>query len=37
MLRFLDEGIQGKWAESVAEDHDAALADSYRAPNKRRR
>ena len=32
MLRFLREGIDGRWPAAVAADHDAVLARSYRAP-----
>jgi len=32
MLRFLREGIDGRWPAAVAVDHDAVLAGSYRAP-----
>jgi hypothetical protein len=36
MLRFLSETVAGGWPESVAADHDAILADSYRASRKKR-
>jgi hypothetical protein len=37
MLRYLSETSPEGWPESVAVDHDAALADSYQAPRKKRR
>lgn len=37
MLRFLAESVPEGWPESVAADHDAVLADSYRAPRKKRK
>jgi hypothetical protein len=37
MLRFIAETSEGEWPDAVAADHDAALADAYRArPRKRR-
>lgn len=36
MLRFLAETSSEGFPENVAVDHDAVLADSYRAPRKKR-
>lgn len=37
MLRFLAESSAGPWPTAVAADHDAVLAESYRASPKKRR
>jgi len=37
MLRFLNEGGADGWPGAVAASHDAVLADSYKAPAKKRR
>lgn len=38
MLRYLTETVAEGWpATAVAADHDAVLADAYRAPRKKRR
>jgi hypothetical protein len=37
MLRFLAESTPDGWPDDVAADHDAVLADAYRAPRRRRR
>ena len=37
MLRFVNESSAEGWPENVAADHDAVLADTYRAPSKKRR
>ena len=34
MLRFLSDGIGGQWPAAVAADHDAVLAESYRAAGR---
>ena len=37
MLRFIAESKPDGWPEPVAADHDAALAEAYQAPRKKRR
>ncbi len=37
MLRFLSDSNAGPWPAAVAVDHDAVLAESYRAPMKKAR
>ncbi len=37
MLRFLDETAGEGWPDAVAADHDAVLANAYRAQSKKRR
>jgi hypothetical protein len=37
MLRFIAESSGEGWPDAIAADHDAALAESYRAQAKKRR
>ena len=37
MLRFVTESSSEGWPDNIGVDHDAVLADAYRAPRKKRR